>query len=135
MKKFVTILTLIFTPYAIMGHGNHKVLETLPPFGPHGGDYAKMSVHYFEILSKSREVSVYILEPDLLSVAGDAVVLSISVRSQYGKYSKIKFQKKGNGYSGKYKVPAGKGLVYFQVAVKIDGKIEKGTVKLERNNL
>ena len=135
MKKLTTILTLILVPYVIMSHGNHKVPETLPPFGPHGGDYAKMSVHYFEILSKSREVSVYILEPDLLSVAEDAVVLSISVRSQYGKYNKIKFQKNGKGYSGKYKIPTGKCLVYFQVSVKIDGKTEKGTVKLERKNL
>ena len=110
MKKFVTILTLAFAPYAIMGHGNHKVPE--PTFGPHGGDYAKMSVHYFEILSKSREVSVFILEPDLLSVAEDAVVLSISVRSQYGKYSKIKFQKKEKG-SGRGS--CGKGLVYFRL--------------------
>ena len=135
MNKFIGLLGFILITFNSFSHGNHKAPDTLPPFGPNGGDYAKMTVHYFEIISKNREVNVFVLEPDLLSVAEDAVVLSIAVRSQYGKYSNIRFQKKGKGYLGRYKVPTGKGLVYFQVSVKIDGKVEKGTVKLERSNL
>lgn len=119
----------------VFAHGDHREPDVLPPYGPHLGEYAKMQIHYFEIVPSKGAFKLYILEPDLLDVAKDAKLLSVSIRSRMGKYQRLRFKQTGKEYSGRYKVPGGSGLVYIQVEAEIDGKRERGTIKLPREDL
>lgn len=139
MKKMKTIFVLavlimaaIGLPNATQSHeGAFKALDTIPPFGPHGGRTLKLTRHFAEIVVKPKSVEVYILEGDIKTVAADAANVTLSAALPGKSAAAIPLSKKGNGYTGQYTVPPAARRVLFTVTCMLDGKRETGTLQFE----
>jgi hypothetical protein len=110
----------------------HKTPDALPPIGPHGGKYAKMTRHFAEIVVRDGTVTVYILEPDVKFVAEDAADVTAAYEIP-GKQPKtaLPLTKAGNGYRAAFRAPSGARRVIFYVGCSLDGKAESGQIDYE----
>ena len=109
----------------------HRPPSVLPPFGPHGGRYAKMTRHYAEIVVRGGKLTVYILEPDVKYVAEDATNVTAALALPGQPNRPLKLTQAGGGYSTALRLPPGTRRAYFVVSCVLDGKKESGRVLYE----
>ena len=130
----IALITLISTVSVIglQAHDDgHKSPRTLPPIGPHGGKYTKLSGHYGEVVVKGNQVKVYILEKDVKYVAEDAKRVSVLLEVPGKSKTKLKLTKSGKGYSARINIPRNARRVYFHIKCMLDKKWERGKVLYE----
>lgn len=137
MKKITTLVCyfLIATTTVLAHDDGHKSPDKLPPFGPHGGKYTKLTKHFGEVVIKGNQITIYILERDIKNVAEDATQVSVTVEIPKKSKKKIKLvqNKKTLGYKGTVKLPKLARRVYFHIRCKLDGNWEKGRLLYEPN--
>jgi len=135
MRKInLVVLSLVVFMTTLYPHDDgHKSPDKLPPIGPHGGKYTKLTRHYGEIVVKGNRVTVYILEKDIKHVAEDATRVSIKLEIPKKSTKKLKLvkDKKGEGYSAKINIPKLARRVYFHIRCILDKKWEKGKILYE----
>jgi len=137
MKTIVQLLgtAVLVAAFTTLGahEGGHKTPKTLPPFGPHGGQYAKLTKHYAEVVVRGNTARIYILERDIKAVAEDATGVSatLEVPRKFRKRLRLKKQKKTQAYLTRVRIPRGARRVYFHIRCKLDGKWEKGKILYE----
>lgn len=109
----------------------HEAPSQLPPVGPHGGEFTKLTHHYGEVVLQGNQATVYILERDIKYVAEDASNVGLSYQVPGGGKKTVTLTKQGEGYSGTVDLPAGTRRVNFFIECSLDGKREKGTLVYE----
>ncbi len=109
----------------------HEAPGQMPPVGPHGGEYTKLTHHYGEVVIKGNEATVYILEKDVKHVAEDATNVTLSYQVPGGGKKSVTLSAKGEGYSGTLELPSGARRVTLFVGCSLDGKPERGTIIYE----
>ena len=141
MKKIMKRLSIVFTvfTFTILSTYAHddgnKSPDKMPPFGPHGGKYTKLTTHYAEVVVRRKKVSVYILERDIKNIAEDAseVSIALEIPKRFKKKIKLNQNKKSLGYLGALSIPKRARRVYFHIRCVLDGKPEYGKLLYEPN--
>ncbi|MCP4136333.1 MAG: hypothetical protein GY754_35510 [bacterium] len=137
MKKTIFLITTVFfaitcMSMALLAHDDgHSSPDTLPVIGPHGGQYAKLTKHFAEVVVSGKTVTVYILEKDVKHVAEDASAVAAVMKIPGKAGKKLKLVKKGKGYQAKIKIPRRTRRVYFHISCVLDGKKETGKILYE----
>lgn len=132
LSLVIFLLAVLIFPYSVRSHeGSFKDAGSLPPIGPHGGKILKLTRHIAEVAVTANSVEVYILERDAKTVAADATAVSITVALPGKSPEAIRLLKKGDGYSGAYRLTPTARRITFTVRCVLDGKSEIGTLQYE----
>lgn len=123
-------LTLSFVSVAAHEEG-HEAPGQMPPVGPHGGEYTRLTHHYGEAVITENQVMVYILEKDVKHVAEDATGVSLEYQIPGAGKKPVVLSKKGDGYSGSIDVPSTTRRLTLFIECTLDGKKEKGSLIYE----
>lgn len=131
--KYVIGIILVTGMVGIgFGHDDgHNSPDRMPPFGPHGGKYTKLTRHYGEIVVRGRTVTVYILERDIKNVAEDATGVSLVLEIPGRSKKRLRLVKKGEGYQATINIPRQTRRVYFHIRCVLDKKGEYGKILYE----
>lgn len=134
MLKKMILTGVLAGLFSLQAHDTgHSTPDKLPPIGPHGGNYTKLTRHYAEIVVNDNKVTVYILERDVKHVAEDAenVTVIMKVQRQGRKNLNLTQNKETLGYSAPVDIPRRARRVMFTISCELDGKKEKGTLLYE----
>lgn len=130
-RILITMMIAILTT-GISGHDEgHKLPDTLPPIGPHGGKFNKLTEHFAEVVVKGNQLRVYILEKDVKHVAEDASNVSASLEIPGKSKTTLNLIKSENGYTANINIPKTTRRVYFHIQCILDKKLEKGKILYE----
>ena len=131
LRTLIILMIAILTT-SISGHDEgHKLPDTLPPIGPHGGKYSKLTKHFAEVVVKGNLIRVYILETDIKHVAEDASSVSATLEIPGKGKTTLNLMKSGDGYTTKINIPKTTRRVYFHIQCMLDNKLEKGKILYE----
>lgn len=132
-KSFLILgLGFLLAGFGLQAHDEgHRPPSSLPPFGPHGGRYAKMTKHFAEIVVRGKTLKVFILEPDVKYVAEDASSVTAALALPGKKAVALKLTKAGDGYTATLDLPPGTRRAHIVVGCVLDGKQESGRVLYE----
>jgi len=128
----VLILVCLLLPGGLAAHDEgHEIPDTMPPVGPHGGEYTKLTHHFGEIVLRGNMVTVYILEADIKTVAQDASGIKLYYQVPGEARKSVSLQKSGPGYRGQIQLPGTARRVTFTIECVMHGKPEKGSLNYE----
>jgi len=136
-KLLSGILTIILSIILIRGlyahDDGHKSPKALPPIGPHGGKYSKLTKHFGEVVVKDNQVTVYILEKDIKNVAEDATKVSatLEIPGKLKKKLNLVKEEDGEGYIATIAIPKSTRRVYFHIQCMLDEMWENGKILYE----
>ena len=124
-------LVITMAGSALSHDDGHSSPDRLPPLGPHGGKYTKLTKHFSEVVVRGKKATVYILERDVKNVAEDATAVALWLEIPGKGKKKLALKKRGEGYEATVKIPRKVRRVYFHISCKLDGKTERGKLLYE----